>query len=186
MNYSKGFAIVAVVGLLGTAMPFAGAQASTYTAQEQAGIKVVADFYAALDERDAAGGESKRPIRPIAEKYLKPDYKQMGQVNGSAPGGRERFIKSFESSLGGGGPPASAPPDMRQPAKVLYIAAVGDMVVRVSTRGATSIWNMFRVQDGRLSEHWDGTGGPAMMGGRPGGAGGPAGGAPPAGGPARQ
>jgi predicted SnoaL-like aldol condensation-catalyzing enzyme len=183
MKHSKRLAMAAAVGLLGAAIPFLSAWAGTNTAQEQANIKLVADFYAALDERDAAGGESKRPIRPIAEKYLKPDYKQMGQINGSAPGGRERFIKSFETMLAAG-PPANAAPDMRQPAKVLYISAVGDMVVRVSTRGATSIWNMFRVQDGQLAEHWDGSGGPAMMGGRRGGAGGPPGGAPPSGGAA--
>jgi hypothetical protein len=44
------------------------AQAATYTAEEKTDTKVVADFYAALDARDAAGGESKMPIRPILGK----------------------------------------------------------------------------------------------------------------------
>jgi predicted SnoaL-like aldol condensation-catalyzing enzyme len=49
--------------------------------------------------------------------------------------------------------------------KLVALVADGDMVVRVVSfdlpdraTGATSqglIWNMFKVRDGRLAEHWD-------------------------------
>jgi hypothetical protein len=76
------------------------------------------------------------------------------------------------------------------------------MVVRINQRtmpgfngqapSTMTIFNMFRVDDGRLAEHWDGSSGGGMGGGMggPGGAGGPprggAGGPPGAGGPAGQ
>jgi hypothetical protein len=51
------------------------------------------------------------------------------------------------------------------PMKLVALVADGDMVVRVVSfdlpdraTGATSqglIWNMFKVRDGRLAEHWD-------------------------------
>lgn len=72
--------------------------------------------------------------------------------------GREGFIRSFEQ-MPAGPPAATAAPS---PAKVLFLAADADRVVRVSSRslpgsgGAVSaIFNMFRVQDGKLAEHWD-------------------------------
>jgi hypothetical protein len=97
MNHSK-FVSAAAIGLLGLAAPFMVAQAATYTAEEKANIKAVADFYAALDARDAAGGESKMPIRPILEKYIKEDYIQhmAGQEQG-----REGLAKLFTGRAGG-------------------------------------------------------------------------------------
>jgi hypothetical protein len=54
--------------------------------------------------------------------------------------------------------------------------ADGDLVVRISSRsmpgvkGDAFIFNMFRVKDGKLSEHWDASSGGMMMPGRaPGG-----------------
>jgi predicted SnoaL-like aldol condensation-catalyzing enzyme len=58
------------------------------------------------------------------------------------------------------------------PAQVLSLIANGDIVIRVSSRtmppapGAeaspTFIFNMFRIQNGKLAEHWDASSGPAM------------------------
>jgi len=220
MNHSK-FVSAAAIGLLGLAAPFMVAQAATYTAEEKANIKAVADFYAALDARDAAGGESKMPIRPILEKYIKEDYIQhmAGQEQG-----REGLAKMFEGRAGGpprggaapngaaGPPPGGAPPGGAPPggaggppggaSKVVFIGAVGNMVVRINQRtmpgfngqapSTMTIFNMFRVEGGKLAEHWDGSSGGGMGGGPggPGGAGGPprggAGGPPGAGGPAGQ
>jgi len=206
MNHSK-FVSAAAIGLLGLAAPFMVAQAATYTAEEKANIKAVADFYAALDARDAAGGESKMPIRPILEKYIKEDYIQhmAGQEQG-----REGLAKLFTGRAGGppgggappngtaGFPPGGAPPGGAGgppggASKVVFIGAVGNMVVRINQRtmpgfngqapSTMTIFNMFRVEGGRLAEHWDGSSGGGMGGGPPrGGAGGP----PGAGGPAGQ
>jgi predicted SnoaL-like aldol condensation-catalyzing enzyme len=57
----------------------------------------------------------------------------------------------------------------------VYIAAEGNMVVRVSGDGSSDlVFNMFRVENGKLAEHWDAF----MVSGLPGGegrAGGPPG-----------
>ena len=184
MNHSKSLATTAIAGLLGAAMAFVSAPAAAYTAQEQANIKVVADFYDALNARDAAGGESKMPIRPIVEKYLKEDYHQNSPDLAAGGQGREALIRMFQGrgpGPGAGGPPTGGPgAGGPRPSKVFFIGGQGDMVVRVSGRDPTSlIFNMFRVENGKLAEHWD-----AIMGSSAprGGAGGPPGAAGPAGG----
>jgi len=81
-------------------------------------------------------------------------------------------------------PPAGSPPRQIQRAQVLALWAKDDLVIRVSGRGPTAegasgpgnvIFNMFRVVDGKLVEHWDSSSSesPGMGGGPPG--------APPAG-----
>jgi hypothetical protein len=65
--------------------------------------------------------------------------------------------------------------------------ADGDYVIRVSGLGTGLIWNMFRVENGLLAEHWDSTGG-ELAGGQGGQRGAAPGGAPTggAGGPPAQ
>lgn len=172
MGHSKrvSAAIFGAVMLIMGAGLYIRAQAADYTAQEQANIKVVADFYAALDRGDA-DHDTKQKIRSIAEKYLAPDYTQHNPAMRAFGPGREGLIKMFQSMPAAPAVPAGAgaPP----PAKVLFLGADGNMVVRISSRsmpggGSDSvIFNMFRVQDGKLAEHWDATSGGAM--GRPGG-----------------
>lgn len=190
MSYSKRFSAVILTALFGAAMPFVSTQAATYTPQEQANMKLVADFYAALDQ-----GNLKEGIRGIAEQYLKEDYIQHSEVGRASGEGRQGFIRSFQQIpsgplRGAGAPPPAgstgSPPTgrpARAPAKVFILAAQGDLVVRVSafgmpapdSDGTTSvIFNMFRIQDGKLAEHWDSTtrdmipGGPPGIGGPPG------------------
>jgi predicted SnoaL-like aldol condensation-catalyzing enzyme len=190
MIHSKRLSAALLTGLLGVAMPFASTQAATYSKQEQANIKVVADFYAALDRGDA-DGDLKKKIRAIAEQYLAPDYFQHVEAQRAYGPGREGFIKMFEHMpampappaagappAGAGGPAAGAPPaggpptGALPPAKVLALMADGDLVVRISSRsmpgvkGDSFIFNMFRVKDGKLAEHWDASSGSMMMPGR--------------------
>jgi predicted SnoaL-like aldol condensation-catalyzing enzyme len=156
----REYAALMVVTVLG--VPFA--QAASYTAQEQANLKVVADFYAALDEGEA-NGDLSRTIRTIAEKYLAPNYIQHSEVAQGLEGGREGLIKMFASRPV---PPVPAGPSL-PPNKVLAMFAQGDLVVRISARsvpsstpgsGSTSyIFNLFRIANGRLAEHWDGSSG---------------------------
>jgi hypothetical protein len=182
VSHSKTIA-TAVAALLGVAIPMMSAQAAQYTKQEKEAIAAVQGFYDALNARDAAGGESKMPIRPIAEKYLAENYHQNNPGMAAQGQGRESLIRMFQGRSGGaGGPPAGGPgagAPRREAPKVVYIGAVGDTVVRVSELGPSGlIFNMFRVDNGKLFEHWDAT----MGGGMGGGAGGP-GGPPGAGGP---
>ena len=195
MNHSKTIA-TALAALLGAAIPMMSAQAAQYTKQEQEAIATVQGFYDALNARDAAGGESKMPIRPIMEKYLAEDYHQNSPSWAAQGQGREALIRNFQgragaaggppggAAPGAGAPPAGGPPAggaPREAAKVVYIGAVGDLAVRISGRGTSDlIFNMFRVKDGKLVEHWDASMG---GGGRQGGGAGGAGGAPGAGGP---
>jgi predicted SnoaL-like aldol condensation-catalyzing enzyme len=83
---------------------------------------------------------------------------EAGQAYGP---GREGYIRMFEQTPAV--PPApggrAAPPPM----KVLALMADGDLVTRINSRpGGTAdqkpiyIFNLYRVQDGKLAEHWDG------------------------------
>ena len=148
------------------------AHAATYTPQEEANVKLVADFYAALDNADAHGG-MKQDIRSIVEKYMQPDYIQHMEAGKKFGPGREGLIRMFEAMPAppAGMPPKSAMPAL-PPAQVLSLIANGDIVIRVSSRtmpaapGAEAnpsyIFNMFRIQNGKLAEHWDASSGAAM------------------------
>jgi len=151
VNYSRTIA-TAVAVLLGAAMPMMGAQAAQYTEQEQEAIAVVKGFHDALSARSAGGGESKMPILPIAEKYVAENYHQ-NSPSWTHGQGRESLIRWFQNRGGDGSP--------RKPPKVLYIGAVGNLVVRASELGTSGlIFNMYTVENGKLVEHWD-----AVMGG---------------------
>ena len=144
------------------------AHAATYTPQEKANVKLVADFYAALDHADAHGG-MKQNIRSIVEKYLQADYIQHMEAAKQFGQGREGLVRMFEQMPAMPAPPAGmAPP----PAQVLSLIANGDIVIRVSSRtmptapgtegNPSYIFNMFRIQSGKLAEHWDASSGAAM------------------------
>jgi predicted SnoaL-like aldol condensation-catalyzing enzyme len=154
------------------------AHAATYTPQEEANVKLVADFYAALDNANAHGDMNQK-MRSIAEKYLAADYIQHMEAAKKFGPGREGFIRMFEGMQmppAGKAAPAGMPPmgsmPVLPPAQVLSLIANGDIVIRVSSRtmpaapGAEAnpsyIFNMFRIQNGKLAEHWDASSGAAM------------------------
>jgi predicted SnoaL-like aldol condensation-catalyzing enzyme len=120
------------------------------TAQEAANKKLVLDFYAELEKPDQA-----QRIAGIAERFIAPDYIQ--HLEG-AKNGREALVKDFQ-----GRPRAGR--NAMAPAKLIAIMAEGDKVIQVTSRdvpdpatGGTKpavIWNMFRIQNGQLAEHWD-------------------------------
>ena len=191
MNHSKIIATV-VAALIGASISTMSAQAAQYTQQEKDNMAVVQGFYAATAARRAAGGESKMPFRPIAEKYIAENYHQNSPGWAAEGQGREALIKIFEGRGGGpggmqpaapagaggtrsggtpaGGTPAGQPQRQatQQATKVRYIGAQGDIVVRVSGDGSSDlVFNMFRVENGKLAEHWDAF----MVSGLPGGEG---------------
>jgi predicted SnoaL-like aldol condensation-catalyzing enzyme len=133
-------------------------KAAAPTPQEQANMKLVADFHEAIEQDYQHGSKG---VRAIAERFLAPDYIQHMEAAGAFGPGREGYIRMFEQTpapppapVGGGAPP---------PMTVLSLMADGDLVTRINSRpGATPdqppiyIFNLYRVKDGRLAEHWDG------------------------------
>jgi predicted SnoaL-like aldol condensation-catalyzing enzyme len=154
--------IVRLSGLalvLGAGLAIALPAESANTPTEAANKKVVLDFYAALNEGDATHTTKER-IAGIAEKYLSPDYKQH-TIDLPGPGtDREKLIKMFQSM------PAPAPGGAAMsPQRTDAVMAEGDRVMLLTSREqrdpATGemkpfyVFNMFRVKDGKLVEHWD-------------------------------
>jgi predicted SnoaL-like aldol condensation-catalyzing enzyme len=114
--------------------------------------EVVLSFYRELDAA-AAGGNPGEQFEKTNAKYRAPGYIQHG-VHSTGPGAQ-------------GG---MSPPPKMGPSKLLAIMADGDKVIQVTSRTIadqsgtpreTIIFNMFRLQGGKLVEHWDAFGIPA-------------------------
>ena len=93
----------------------------------------------------------------LAPKYMREDYIQH---NPNVATGRQGFVDFF-ARLGG---PQPIAPKVKAP--LIAIAAEGDLVVlsftreypdpKDATRKYTTTWfDMFRVQGGKIAEHWD-------------------------------
>jgi predicted SnoaL-like aldol condensation-catalyzing enzyme len=183
MRYAPNLSPLSGVGLvLAAGLAMASPALAKNTPTEAANKRTVLGFYAALNEADATHSTKDR-IQGIAEKYLSPEYKQHTLLIPGPGTDRDKLIKMFQS--GGMGPPGgAAPPPQRTDA----VMAEGDRVMLLTSRDmpdpATGgvkpsyIFNMFRVKNGKLVEHWDvSAGAPPGAAGGPGGPGGP--GAPP-------
>jgi predicted SnoaL-like aldol condensation-catalyzing enzyme len=120
-------------------------------AQEAANKRLVLDFYAALE-----GPDLKDRIWAVAEQYIAPGYIQHLD---DTKNGREAFVQYLT------GPRTGMPRAKMPPAKLIAIMAEDDKVIQVTSRdmpdpttGGTKpaiIWNMFRIENGQLAEHWD-------------------------------
>ena len=163
----SGLSLVLAAGLA-----MASPAAAANTPAEAANKKTVLDFYAALNAADAANNLKER-IPAIAEKYLSPEYKQHTLMLPGPGTDREKLVRMFQSRPAG--PPAGG---AKMPAqRTDAVMAEGDRVMLLTSRDmpdpATGkpkpsyIFNMFRVKDGKLVEHWDVSAG---MGGPPPGA----------------
>jgi len=175
----SGLGVALSVGLA-LASPALAAQ---LTPTEQANKQVVIDFYAALDKANA-DGNMKQVIPAIAEKYLDPNYTQHAETFKNLPGpgsDRDKLVRMFQSLPARPPGPAGAAPARPQMQRVETLMAEGDLVMFLradtltdpSTGKVTEggIFNMFRVRDGKLVEHWaisSGMGGPPPAAG-PGG-----------------
>jgi len=155
-------------GVLTLALLWVGVAQAHNTPEEEANIKLVRDFYGALEAPRVEGAARGN----TTEKYVSPDYIQHSTVNAGVPGAQRRgggAPPSGGAAPGGGAPPSGAPgqgagrPRMG-PTTLLAIAATGDKVIQVTSRTITDstgkvndtiIFNMFRVKDGKLVEHWD-------------------------------
>ena len=133
---------------------------------EAANKKVVLAFYQALEDADATG-TTKARIQSIAETYISPAYVQHAEAFANLPGpgsARDKLIRMFQSM----------PPMKQPPSRTVEVMAEDDMVMLLTARdmpdpaGGTKpayIFNMFRVKDGRLAEHWSIVPPPRGMGG---------------------
>ena len=125
------------------------------TAREAANKKLVLDFYAALEQPNL-----KDRIEAVAQRYIAPGYIQHLD---DTKNGREAFVQY----LTGPRPetPPGAPRAKLPPATLIAIMAEDDKVIQVTSRNMPDpatvgtkpaiIWNMFRIENGQLAEHWD-------------------------------
>jgi predicted SnoaL-like aldol condensation-catalyzing enzyme len=179
MRYASNILRLSGIGVvLAVGLALASTATAANTPTEAANKKTVLDFYAALNAADATHTMKER-IPGIAEKYLSPDYKQHTLFLPGPGTDREKLVRMFQSRPAL--PPAgtTAIPKQRTDA----VMAEGDRVMLLTSRDqpdpATGelkpsyIFNMFRLKNGKLVEHWDVSPG---MAGPPAGA--PPGGAP--------
>lgn len=153
--------LAAGLALLGT-LAFAPAAAAG-TPEADANVKLVQSFLA--DVRVAAfQHKDAKEIREVVERYMRPDYIQHSED--VAPG-REGYIEGMAKMATR--PPASAAPASQPPAaqpqqmpkmEDLYWIADGDKVVWVSSVQRPDqpkpefMFNMMRIQDHKIAEHW--------------------------------
>lgn len=141
-------AMVCILALAAAATSFAAD-----TPEEAANKQLVLDFYRDIEATMATGKMSE--MSKLDAKYLDPGYIQHS-VNGQGGPGKQRQA---------GPMPKMGPP------KLLAITAEGDKVIQVTSRDMTGpdgktnetiIFNMFRVKNGKLIEHWDAFGVPSQ------------------------
>jgi len=117
----------------------------------------VRDFFDALHNMDMSGDRVEQ-VRAIANKYVRRDYIDHSRDD-AAGKGRDGLVEAISSA-------ATSERTTSQPSKTFAVMAEGDKVLIVNTRAvaggsATSapsavfIFNLFRIQDGQLAEHWD-------------------------------
>ncbi len=168
---SKSFIVIAAA-----LMSFGAVHVHAAGKQEAANVQLIKDFL--RDIRAVMGSRDPAKVRAVAERYMDPDYIQHSKIY---PPGREGFIKGFSAGPSGappggaappgasaGGPPGAppsgksavglppGPPGGKLP-KDLYFFGDGEFVIWVSEgmEPGKLDFNMVRVVNGKMKEHWD-------------------------------
>jgi predicted SnoaL-like aldol condensation-catalyzing enzyme len=150
MVLSKLKFAASALALASVAFP-AAAQSKNPTPQEQKNLKLVLDWWR---EGFVAGHAE------AVDKYLSPT---MVQHNPNLPNGNQAVKNFFKNRTPVNPIPATIPPD-RMPAKAF---AKGDYVVLIWDREAPdpadpskkykyNDFDLFRIENGKIQEHWDG------------------------------
>jgi predicted SnoaL-like aldol condensation-catalyzing enzyme len=135
---------IAVAALaLNTAPAFA--QAKTMSAQEQANLKVVSDWWREVLQ----AGHTE-----LAEKYMAEDYLQH---NPNISTGRAAFVAVFSRRAPRDIKPALDPAPVIQFAKGPYVAFVWEREAKDQMGNAYkyNFFDLVRVENGKIAEHWD-------------------------------
>jgi predicted SnoaL-like aldol condensation-catalyzing enzyme len=139
------------------------------TPEEAANKQLVLDYYRDIQATVSAGKMSE--LSKVDAKYRDPGYIQHSV--GGGQGGRATQGRGGAAPEGGPGTQgARGDPRNMGPPRLLSIMAEGDLVNQVTIRtipGAdgkspeTIIFNLFRVKNGKLIEHWDAFGVPSNL-----------------------
>ena len=153
MRFSTIRRIALAMALTAAATTLAGAQSGAMNAREQANLKTVTSWWLECLE----GRNLDATVKYQADNYI--------QHNINFPTGREGFMKIFgERFKAAGGPVTPAPAKFANPPVVQF--AKGDFVVLIWEREAKdpadpsktykyNTYDMLRVTDGKVREHWD-------------------------------
>lgn len=151
-------------------MSWSGAQAET--AREIANKQLVIGYFAAIDRLDTLDARDfKAQASKALAKYVRPDYIQHNESFARFGQGSAGLIQMFESRRSASAISSRSGAAPQSASRVLAVMADGDMVIRVNSldQGDSSkpplvIFNLFRIQDGLIAEHWDGASGGRMPG----------------------
>lgn len=112
-------------------------------AQAAANVQLIKRFL--HDLREAMAARDPAEVRAVAERYMAEDYVQHAK---GMPPGRDGFIEELSHLPPGGARPAP---------KDLYFVGDGEFVIWVSEgiEPGKLLFNMVRVVDGKMKEHWD-------------------------------
>jgi len=167
LKYIRHIVRAMIVGGL-LMMTWSAAHADTNTSREAANKKLVIDYFAELDHLETLDPRDAMKQTPQAIlKYVRPDYIQHSELFerfGQGSAGLIRLLESRLNTSDSSGPKLGA-------SHVLAVMARGDLVVRVNAREVLApagppliIFNLFRIQDSLIAEHWDAMSSDFMMG----------------------
>ena len=143
----------------------AGAAHAAGTPQEQANENVVVGYYAGLDQVDALEAQGKARlefVQKLCDRYIAPGYIQHSAMmkNGN---GREALVQILAGQAKMKPPPGLTAGEALPASKLMALVTDGNYVVRVNAQTfhgqTTLVWNMFRVENGQIAEHWAPPGG---------------------------
>jgi predicted SnoaL-like aldol condensation-catalyzing enzyme len=134
----KSILLAAAIAILALVSP-----AYSADAQGAANVQLIKSFLHNVREAMAARDPAK--IRAVAERYMAEDYVQHAK---GMPPGREGFVEGLSHAPAGGARPAP---------KDLYFFGDGEYVIWVSEgmEPGKVLFNMVRVVNGKMKEHWD-------------------------------
>lgn len=128
------------------------------TVRETANKQVVIDYFAALDRLETLRPEqAAKELPAILARYCRTDYIQHNDAMAAFGQGTAGLLRMFESRAKD---PAARPG--LGASHLITVMAQGDLVVRINTREPPDggpplmIFNLFRIKDGLIAEHWDG------------------------------